>query len=255
MKTIGIIAGAGPFAGLDLLKKLFEQTLADGDAGHLNVIGWFASSQLPDRTAYLLDSSKPNPGYAMAAQTLALEKSGAQLAAIPCNTAHAPVIFDCMRAELKAAGSQVQFLNMLQETMDHIRRHHGDLQRIGVLSTTGTWRVKLYPFYLEQAGFQAVTPDEDVQLKLVHPAIYDAVYGIKAVGAGTPRSRAGLLSAAQHLVDKGAQAVILGCTELPLALPEKRAGDAILLDPALILARALILEAAPEKLRPYTPHP
>ncbi|MEM5774250.1 MAG: aspartate/glutamate racemase family protein, partial [Anaerolineaceae bacterium] len=167
MKTIGVIAGAGPFAGLDLLKKIFEQTIADGDADHLNVIGWFASAQLPDRTGFLLDHSKPNPGHAMAVQTLALEKAGAELAAIPCNTAHAPLIFERMHAELQQAGSQIRFVNMLQETMEHIRRYHGELSRIGVLSTTGTYRVNLYPLYLEQAGFEAVAPDEDVQLNLV----------------------------------------------------------------------------------------
>ena len=251
MKTIGVIAGAGPFAGLDLLKKIFEQTIADGDADHLNVIGWFASGQLPDRTGFLLDNSKVNPGHAMAVQTLALEKAGAELVAIPCNTAHAPLIFDRMHAELHEAKSKIQFVNMLQETVAHIRQYHGDLSRIGILSTTGTYRVNLYPLYLEQAGLQAIAPDEDVQLNLVHPAIYDRLYGIKAAGTGTEKSRADLSTAVDHLVKKGAQAVILGCTELPLAITEKKKDGIIFLDPTLILARALIREAAPQKLRPY----
>jgi len=252
MKTIGVVAGAGPFAGLDLLKKIFEQTQAEGDADHLNVIGWFESSQLPDRTAYLLDNNLPNPGSAIALQVLELEKAGASLAAIPCNTAHAPLIFNRMQEDLSAAGSKIKFINMLDETIAHIRQVHGNLSRIGVLSTTGTYRVKLYSQYLECAGFQAIAPDEDVQLNLVHPAIYDKGYGIKAAGTGTERSRHNLMQAVQHLVEKGAQAVILGCTELPLALTEKKIGETILLDPTLILARALIREAAPEKLRPFS---
>lgn len=251
MKTIGVVAGAGPYAGLDLLKKIFEQTLAAGDTDHLNVIGWFESSNLPDRTGYLLDNSLPNPGPAIASQVLRLEQAGAQLAAIPCNTAHAPLIFDRMMGDLAAAGSKITFINMLYETVLHIRRYHGDLSRIGVLSTTGTYRVKLYPQYLEIAGFQAIAPDEDVQRNWVHPAIYDKVYGIKAAGTGTERARHDLSMAVDHLVTKGAQAVILGCTELPLALTEKAIDGITLLDPTLILARALIREAAPEKLKPF----
>lgn len=253
MKTIGIVAGAGPYAGLDLLKKIFEQTIAMEDADHLNVIGWFASSQLPDRTAFLLDNRLPNPGKAIARQVLEMEKAGAELAAIPCNTAHAALIFNCLKDGLAAAGSKIQFINMLDETVAHLRKYHGNLQRIGVLSTTGTYRVKLYPQYLENAGFEAIAPDEEVQINLVHKAIYDQTYGIKAVGSGTEKARSDLIRAVQHLVNKGAQAVILGCTELPLALPEKRTGEIILLDPTLILARALIREAAPEKLKPYRP--
>ncbi|MEM5774822.1 MAG: aspartate/glutamate racemase family protein, partial [Anaerolineaceae bacterium] len=79
----------------------------------------------------------------------------------------------------------------------------------------------------------------------------DRLYGIKAAGAGTEKARADLLTAVQHLADKGAQAVILGCTELPLAITEKQKNGIIFLDPTLILARALIREAAPQKLRPY----
>lgn len=251
MKTIGIIAGAGPYAGLDLLKKIFDQTIAAGDADHLNVIGWFASSQLPDRTGFLLDNSLPNPGKAMAEQTLKLEKAGAELAAIPCNTAHSPQIFNRMKEDLAEAGSKIRFINMLEETVAHIRKYHGNLTRIGVLSTTGTYRVKLYPQYLESAGFEAIAPEEDVQMNLVHPAIYDKTYGIKAAGTGTEKARFDLTRSIQHLGVKGAQAVILGCTELPLAFSEKKIGDIILLDPTLILARALIREAAPEKLRPF----
>jgi aspartate racemase len=252
MKTIGVVAGAGPYAGLDLLKKIFEQTLAVGDADHLDVIGWFGSASLPDRTAFLLDNRLPNPGIAIARQVLDLEAAGAHLAAIPCNTAHAPLIFEYMRAELAAAGTKVHFIHMLDETVSHIRRYYSEISRIGVLSTTGTYRTGLYPLYLQKAGLQALAPDEDIQLELVHPAIYDPQYGIKANGSGTQRSRQDLTRAVEHLVEKGAQAVILGCTELPLALSEKAIGSTSLLDPAFILARALIREAAPEKLKPFS---
>jgi aspartate racemase len=248
-KTIGVIAGAGPFAGLDLLKKIFEQTIASSDQEHLDVIGLFRSSKLPDRTAYLLNPELENPGLAIAAQALELESAGASVVGIPCNTAHSPRIFDVALNELRGRASSIIFVNMIAETVAYIRQHM-QVQRIGILSTTGTYRVKLYPGYLEQAHLQAVVPDEDIQLDLIHPAIYDATYGIKATGTATPKSRRDLLTAFQHLVDKGAEAVILGCTEIPLAIPESMVGNTPTIDPTLILARALIREVDPAKLKP-----
>ncbi len=252
MNTIGVVAGAGPFAGLDLIKKIFEQTIASADQDHLPVIGWFRPDELPDRTAFLLNNRLPNPGTAIAKQVLALEKAGASVAAIPCNTAHAALIFDRMNSELAAQGSKIHFVNMLAETMQHIRKYHPELKRIAALSTTGTYRVSLYPDYLQNAGFQPVIPDETVQTQWVHTAIYDPHYGIKVTGCGTELARASLIDAVRHLKEKGAQAVILGCTELPLALTEKMIEGVPLLDPTLILARALIQAAAPEKLKAYS---
>ena len=249
-KTIGVVAGAGPFAGLDLLKKIFEQTLAVKDQDHLNVIGNFKAAELFDRTTFLLDSSLPNPGAAIASQILETEKLGASVAGIPCNTAHSPKIINKALDELQAAGSQVVFVNMIQETVDYIKTVLPDCKRIGVLASTGTYRTRIYPDYLEKDGFTVLQPEEDEQRELVHAAIYDPVYGIKAVGTGTERSRGDLLKAARLLIARGAQAVVLGCTEIPLAIPDKDIDGLPAIDPTLMLARALIRTADPSKLRP-----
>ena len=250
MKTIGVVAGAGPFAGQDLLKKIFEETCAAVDQDHLDVIGLFRPASLPDRTAFLLNQKLPNPGTAIARQVLELETMGAAVAGIPCNTAHAPLIFNQMQAELARSQSKILFLNMIEETVRFIQEKHPEIQQLGVLSTTGSYRANLYPLYFEKSGLKPVIPDEAVQLKRVHPAIYDPGYGIKAFGKATERSRRDLLEAIDHLVNKGAQAVILGCTELPLAIEETEIDGTVMLDPTRVLARALIREAAPEKLKP-----
>ena len=249
-KTIGVVAGAGPFAGLDLLKKIFEQTLAVKDQDHLNVIGNFKAAELFDRTTYLLDPSLPNPGAAIASQILETEKLGAGVAGIPCNTAHSPKIINKALEDLRAAGSQVVFVNMIQETVDYIKTVLPDCKRIGVLASTGTYRTRIYPDYLEKDGFTVLQPEEDEQRELVHAAIYDPVYGIKAVGTGTERSRGDLLKAARLLIARGAQAVVLGCTEIPLAIPDKDIDGLPAIDPTLVLARALVRTADPAKLRP-----
>lgn len=251
-KIIGIVGGAGPFAGLDLQAKILSQTIASYDQDHLTVISLSQPSQLPDRTAYLLGETAVNPALAIFNQLQTLERAGTAVAAIPCNTAHAPAIFDEVVAKLKAAGSRLQFLHMIRETADHLRQHYPQIRRVGVLSTTGTYRTRIYPDLLTPAGFEVVVPDEVVQETAVHPAIYHPEYGIKAQGKGTSQAREALLQGIATLRQQGAEAIILGCTEIPLAITEKYIDTLAIVDPTMILARALIREAAPMKLQSWT---
>jgi aspartate racemase len=87
----------------------------------------------------------------------------------------------------------------------------------------------------------------------LHAAIYDRVWGIKATGVAQAKAADTLRALALRLVERGAQAVVLGCTELPLALTEKAICAIPLIDPVLALARAMIREAAPAKLAPLPP--
>ncbi len=249
-KVIGVVGGAGPFAGLDLLGKILQETLAETDQEHLTVISLSQPNQLPDRTAFLLGQTAENPAYAIFNQLQQLERAGAAIAAIPCNTAHAPPIFDVVMAQLQAAGSQIKFLHMIAETAQHIRQQYPRLRRIGVLSTTGTYRAQIYPDLLEPKGLTTLVPDKQLQTEVIHPAIYHPHYGIKALGRHAQRAREGLLQGVENLRQQGAEAVILGCTEIPLAIPETRLDELIVIDPAVILARALIREANPLKLKP-----
>ncbi|MEM7018872.1 MAG: amino acid racemase [Pseudomonadota bacterium] len=250
---IGVVAGVGPYAGLDMLRKIFDQTIASGDQDHLTVVGWYQPSAVPDRTNYLLGQSNENPGNAIAQQLLALEKAGASIAAIPCNTAHAPAIFDTACNELKQQGSQLNVLHMINEVaahLDYLNQQGAQIKRIGILSTTGTYDTAIYPNALAPLGYQAIVPPRDWQLSHVQQAIYDPEYGIKSVGYGTPQAREAILETMSLLRADGADAIILGCTELPLAFPERTIDELPLIDPTLVLARAVIREAAPNKLKP-----
>jgi aspartate racemase len=107
------------------------------------------------------------------------------------------------------------------------------------------------PSYVKEKGLQILLPDEEMQLNIIHRAIYDPEYGIKARSHPvTQQARHNLLDAITALQGQGAQAIILGCTEVPLAITEKRIGKTTMLDASLILARSLIREANPLKLRP-----
>lgn len=250
-KIIGVVAGAGPLAGLDLLRKILDQTVAARDQDHLTVISLSRPSQIPDRTEFLLGHTDVNPAYAILDQLQALTQLGVELAAVPCNTAHAPPIFDVVQTGLRAAGSRLQFLHMIEETADFLHRYYPHLKRVGILSTTGTYRARVYPSILESAGFKVLVPPLELQEQTIHPAIYAPEYGIKTCGYVTERARHSLIAGVDALRQAGAQAIILGCTEIPLAIHEKKKDGTIIVDPTLVLARALIREASPARLKPW----
>jgi aspartate racemase len=248
-KTIGVVAGAGPFAGLDLLAKILDQTEASRDQDHLTIISLSKPAHLPDRTGYLLGQTSENPAPAIVEQLLQLESAGAQVAGIPCNTAHAAPIFDMVREGLSRSGSQIHFLNMIEEVALFLQQCHPETKRVGLLATVGTYKTNLYPSYLEPSGIEVLTPDDDAKMSLVHPAIYDTSYGIKACGIATQQAVDDLWASGRQLLGAGAEAIILGCTEIPIAITEKEMDGMVVIDPTLILARALIREANPSKLK------
>lgn len=248
--VIGVIGGMGPYAGLDLVRKIFDLTQADKDQEHLPVALLSFPGRIRDRSTFLFENSGENPAEAIAEIVLQLDELGATVAGIPCNTAHAPRIFDVVQERLQSAGASVRLLNMIHETASYIRTEEDGVERIGLLSTSAVFRLGLYKKALQEKGFTPVMPDENVQENIVNRTIFDPTYGIKA--QANPVSliaRQSLLNAIEHLHEKGAEAVVLGCTELPLAVPEAEIDSTIIIDPTEVLARALIRETYPDRLR------
>ncbi len=246
---IGVVAGVGPYAGLDLLRKILDQTRAERDQDHLTVYSISSPVQIPDRSDYLLGRSKINPAPAILQQLLLLEKMGAQVVGIPCNTAHAPAIFSPIIKGLAGADSEINLLHMIDEVGKELRRNFPEIRKVGLLSTTGTAETRVYPLTLDPFIFDILTPAQTLQAERIHPAIYDPDYGLKAQGQATERAREDLMLGLRHLQEAGAEAIILGCTEIPLAFPEKEIDSIPLIDPTLILARALISAIDPTKLK------
>ena len=251
--VIGVVGGVGPYAGLDLVRKILDQTIARTDQDHLAIALLSYSAMISDRTNFVLGHTSQNPANGIILVLRQLEQLGAGVVGIPCNTAHAPMVFDKIRADLSARKSPLLILHMLEETARFLRLCHPGVARVGVLSTTGTQRARIYPQFLEEENITVLTPCEETQQEVVNAAIYDSEYGIKAKSNPvTERARVSLIDAATELVESGSEIIILGCTEIPLALPEKTIESIPLVDPTLILARALVHAVAPHKLRPLS---
>jgi aspartate racemase len=247
---LGVIGGMGPHAGLDLVRNILNQTRARADQAHLPVALLSLPDRIVDRSRFLFNETRENPARAIAAIARQLDALGATVAGLPCNTAHAPAIFDAVEADLARTGNAIRLIHMIEATVEHVRATQANVQRVGVLSTTATLELGLYERPLTEAGFTFVAPDGSTQER-VNATIYDPSFGLKGQSdPPTDQAQRHLLDAMRHLTARGAEALILGCTELPLAPLQALVADVPLIDPARVLARALIHATYPDKLLP-----
>jgi len=202
LRRIGILGGMGPAAALDLQAKILALTPATRDEEHLPVVTWNVP-QIPDRVAAIAGRG-PSPLPAMAEGARALEAAGAEAIAIACNTAHH------WADELEAA-MRVPLLHIVDAVAEAIAALPARPARIGLLATRGTLASGFYGRRLEALGFDWIAPDEACQSAFVDPAIA----AVKAADRGRAQER--FCGAAAHLAGRGADLLLLGCTELPLA--------------------------------------
>jgi aspartate racemase len=253
--------GVGPMAGVLLHRKIIEATRTDGtDQDHLEVLHISRSPIIGDRTEYLQGKDVPDPAEgmfrvlhmataAMAAEGSSDYPAGKAVAGIPCNTFHAPEIFRKFLSLLDGADIPVQTVNMIDETVQEVAARVSSRGTVGLLSTTGTRVSGVYHDYFRSGGYTVLEIPEEEQPAL-HEAIYHRAWGLKAVSPPDGRAVDRVFGYARELVRAGAEIVILGCTELPLAVPEGLVEGVPTIDPMTALARALVREEAPEKLRP-----
>lgn len=251
---IGIGGGVGPMAGVKLHEKIIENTETDHDQGHLEIHHLSRSHDIPDRTKFLLGEGQENPAEGMLRTVKAMEKTAEvvgkkMVLGVPCNTFHAPKIFNHFLELLAKKNIEIQVINMIKETGAFIKESFPNAKKIGLMSTTGTRQVGVYNEVLEPLGFKIEEVQEEMQGEL-HDSIYNKEWGIKAKTPVSEHARNNFLKYADVLTKQGAEAIILGCTEIPLALPEQNIKGMPLIDPVLVLARALIREANIKKLKP-----
>lgn len=246
--AIGVLGGLGPHAGLDLVRAILDETDAHQDQEHLPIVLISVPGRIPDRSTWLADRSTPSPVPPMIEVLRQLNAAGCAVAGVPCNTAHAPAIFDPLR---EALDGDLALVHIVDAIVAHIGEVAPGARTIGVLATSSSVENRLHQIGLEAAGLSAVVPDAEHQ-RVVQASIFDPEWGLKAKSSPPdPRARRVLLDATAHLVGRGAEAVILGCTELPLAVPEAEdaATGVPFVSSTRALARALIRATHPEKLR------
>ena len=219
-KIVGIIGGMGPSATVDLMNKIILYTDAKKDQDHLHMIV-DNNTDIPDRTIAILGKgSDPTPYLVQSAQML--QNAGAELLAIACNTAH--FYFDAIQKAV-----HIPVLHMPLETAYFL--HNSNFRKVGLLATDGTIRTKLYKRSCEAYGIDVIEPDQDMQEQVMK-----GIYAIK--GGDFETGVLCLSTVANKLRAEGAEAIIAGCTEVPLVL---QSSDSIrIIDPTEVLAKKVI---------------
>lgn len=225
-KILGVLGGMGPLATQVFYGMIIGKTNATCDQEHLNMI-ILSHAEVPDRTKAIKEGRTEELFQVLLEDIRMLEKNGAGVIAIPCNTSH--VLFERLQENIG-----VPMINMIEETAAHIADdfHDQDL-RIAVLATDGTISMGLYQKAMEKRGITPVIPGPDSQ-KLIMKIIYDGVKG------GGDIDFADFLTVQEEIFRQGCRAAILACTELSCFKEIYRLSD-FYIDAMGILAEKSIL--------------
>ena len=234
---VGILGGMGPAAGVDFIRLFLgacESFLRERDvpiADQSFPEHWLAQIPVVDRSRALLDEDAPQPLEELERALSQLTAVGACAVAIACNTAHA------WHEVLQSNCKDVELLHIARETAARLRDDGVDVAVL--LATQGTYRTRLYQDAFDACGIRCILPSPQEQQTLME-GIFN---GVKAGRLDLARELFGGVGRALYR-RHGALPMVMACTEIPLALPfVEEARDWTLIDPADVLAHALVLRA------------
>ncbi|MGD0689246.1 MAG: amino acid racemase [Candidatus Bathyarchaeia archaeon] len=199
---VGILGGMGPEATIDLFSKIVRSTPVSRDQDHLHLI-IDNNPRVPDRQKAILENG-PSPARMLIVTAQNLVAAGADFIVMPCNTAHYWI------EEIRKAVA-VPIVDMIEETAKETVRLYPSLRTVGIMAATGTARSGLYQKQFRNLAIKTVLPTDGDQ-----PTLMQAIYSVK--GGDLSKSSTNVIEIGQKLVKMGAEAVIAGCTELPLIL-------------------------------------
>ena len=240
---IGILGGMGTQAGLDFCNKLAILYRGKIDQEY-PLFMLYNKSNIPGRPESIgtqtknlsnrFVNKKSKKKYFLVLKSLLkgcrlLEKSKCKYIVIPCNTAH--YWYDDLKKKIS-----IPIINMPKEVFEYTKKKSIKNSSIGLLATEGTLKTGVYNKFFDKA-YNLIYPSNVLQYKSVNKAI-------KLVKMGDVKSANKMIKPAiDYLIKKKCKKIILGCTELPIAIFafksfKKVKSSKIFLDPNLILANA-----------------
>lgn len=220
-RIVGVLGGMGPDATVDFMSKVIAATRADRDQDHAHMIVDH-NPKVPNRQAAILNGGE-DPGLALAAMAARLERAGADFLVIPCNAAH--VFRDSVTAV-----TGIPLLSIIDVTIAAVAEQCPGAKSVGVLATDGCLGANVYQDAMARQGIEAILP-VDQELREFMQLVGRIKGGYQ--GDTVASKMAGIANA---LVGRGAQAVIAGCTEIPLVL------NSAMLDVPLISSTDVLAE-------------
>lgn len=225
--VVGILGGMGPAATADLYSKIIAATPASTDQEHLRVMIW-ADPRVPDRTLALTRGGEDPTPY-LVAGARKLQEAGAAFYVIACNGAHA--FLPRIREQV-----DLECLSIIEVTADHIAALPY-VRAVGLLATDATLSAGLYQQALLAHEVDVVQPEPADQ-----ETVMSAIFAVKA-GTLTAGQRQRVQEVTERMAAAGADVIIAGCTEIPLAVDAASAPKP-LIDPAVLLADRVVSESA-----------
>jgi aspartate racemase len=223
-RVIGILGGMGPEATADFFREIIRLTPAQKDQDHIPVL-IYSDPRVPERTPAIVGAGEdPTPYLLNGARVL--EKAGAGIIAVPCNTAH--YFLPRVRSQVR-----VTILDMIEETFRTTRAAVAGTAAVGLLATQGTVRSGVYRDLFARHGMEVLVPNAADQER-----VQQAILQIKA-GSYDRSGQDTFESIGAGLVESGAGAVILGCTEIPLAFKVDRVAYPVV-NATRVLAQAAV---------------
>lgn len=223
---LGVLGGMGPLATVDFLGKLIAETPATRDAEHIPVVV-YSVPQIPDRPRAILENGE-SPLPAMLKGIRTLKAAGAACIAIPCNTAH--YWYDDLVRE-----GGLPILHIAEAACAQFAARSIRAETVGLIATQGTLAAGFFQERLGALGYRCIVNTAADQESLVLPAIE------RVKRNELPQAHALIVRAAQNLHAQGAQAIILACTEIPLALEHEATDIAgVCVDATRALAQACV---------------
>ena len=232
--VVGILGGMGPMSTVDLFARIVRATPVSREQDHLRIL-IDNNPKIPNRTEALL-SGETEPAVDGLCETARnLERAGADVIGIPCNTAHA------FLGEVRASVA-IPVLDMIDEAARSARQLLGQGAVVGVLASEGTIDTGLYDKALDRYGLRAAVPGPEAQA-----AVSEVIHEVKLRDV-SPGCMEKLAEPIAHLTEQGASGLIPGCTEISLVFSH-HPPELPWLDPLQTLAEALVTEATESPAR------
>lgn len=209
MKTIGIVGGVGPESTVDYYQRIIKALRVPGSLAAPEIIIYSVSLE---EVLELVGKREWNHLiYLLVAKIKALQKAGADFAVISANTPH--VVFDEVQAK-----SPIPLISIVTATCDQAREL--GVKKVGLLGTRFTMEENFFSAPFAAAGISVVVPTPEEQA-YIHQKLVDEI----EIGIFTDETRSGLLAIVERMMERDRiDAVILGCTELPLILEKDEFG-------------------------------
>ena len=204
MKRLGILGGMGPAASAEFVNRLIAQTPATCDQEHIPFVLW-SNPQIPDRSTSMRNGDN-NPLPFLLEGIRGLKSAGCNLIVIPCNTAHF-WFHEFSKVNVRI----VHIVDSVASALKDVGVAEGT---IGVIGTQATVELGLYQYQLNRQGWNCITPDRSEMDTLVQPAINLIKSGDMS------QAHDMFMIVIDSLIARGARAIVLGCTEIPLAVRE-----------------------------------